>query len=99
MYSSFTKKFQPVANKNVSEILKEKSSPSNAIVSTNEVIKIAPEPPSLNYRNKLENKDLYQIDSDCLTLKFSKLGGFLVEVYDKERKTSPNNNKFTPWTD
>ena len=88
MYSSFTKKFQPVANKNVSEILKEKSSPSNAIVSTNEVIKIAPEPPALNYRNKLENKELYQIDSDCLTLKFSKLGGFLVEVYDKERKTS-----------
>lgn len=84
VYSSFLKKTQPTANKYVTDNLTaQQTIPSGPAISEKPKQKI-----DLNLPNILDSSNLYNYTSNGLDLKFSKIGGFILEAFDKTHKSA-----------
>ena len=83
-YSAIMPKPKPIVNKYVAEN-------STTVPEGAAVVKTENTPSfsgSYNESNLFDKNNLYEIKSNGLDLTFTRLGGFLLEVYDKESKTN-----------
>lgn len=84
VYSSLVPKPQPIANQYVGNktIVVKETLPPPVIVEKVE------QKATLDLPKILDDSNLYHLKSNGLDLKFSKIGGFILETYDKEHKSA-----------